>query len=644
MTDSSLEKDHVIIGTAGHIDHGKTALVKALTGIDADTLAEEKRRGITIELGFVFMQTESPDKQIVFIDVPGHEKLVKTMVAGASNIDAALFVIAADEGINVQTREHFDILKLLNIGSGIIALTKSDLVDQNRIEELEEGIRSFVQGTFLEKAPIIPVSSVTGSGVDDLRKALIAISERVSPRVDKGTFRMPVDRVFTMKGFGTVVAGTVLSGQVKEGDKVEIYPDGLISRVRGVQVHHAKTDRSRIGKRTAINLPDIAKEKLRRGQTAAAPGSLTPTNRLDGKLHLLQSYGKNLKNRERLRFHTGTAEVICRLVLLEHDTLSPGETSFAQFVLEAPTVALPQDRFVVRTFSPLMTIGGGIILDATPFKHKRFSSQTVEELHMLDSGHEDTVEQVFVKGAFTPQSASEVARSTGMEKEDVETAIQNRLSSGKLVPIEPSKSPDKLYLHASGFTNLKEKLLAILKNYLEKNPYQLLAPTGVMRSEFLKLSDDSVFKSVLADLIKEKLIYKKEGTIGLPGHKVQMTSREQAAADRIEDIFRSAGYKTPIEEDVRAQLGLSPHEFKNIINSLLNQGRLARLSKNVIYHKDTLSDAEKIVVDYIKKNRSITIAELRDTLQFSRKYAQAILEYFDNTGLTKRLEDKHILA
>ncbi len=646
MNDLSYEKDHVIFGTAGHIDHGKTALVKALTGRDADTLEEEKRRGITIELGFIFMDTPLSDKQIVFIDVPGHEKLVKTMVAGASNIDAAVLVIAADEGINVQTREHFDILKLLDIQKGIIVLTKSDLVDEPHIQALKTDVKNHAQGTFLEDAPIIPVSSISGSGIDNLKASLFQIAENATPRIDRGMFRMPIDRVFTMRGFGTVTAGTVLSGTVKEGDKVEIYPEGLVSRVRGVQVHHSKTNQSHIGKRTAINLPDIEKEKLRRGQTAAAPGSLFPTNRLDGKLHLLKSYEKTLKNRARLRLHTGTSEIICRLVLLDRDTLSPGETAFVQFVLESPNVALPQDRYVVRTFSPLMTIGGGIILDAAPNKHKRFSSQTVEGLGMLDRNLEDTVEQVFLKGAFSPQSAEEVAIKIGKEKEDIEEAATSKLAAGKIISIKSSKAANRdiRYLHVTPYTNLKNKLQGILLHYFEKNPYESLAPSSVLRSEFLKLSKDSVFRYLLAELIDDKTIYEKDGKIGLSGRTVQMTSREQTSADKIEQIYKSAKFKSPIEEDVRTQVGLSSPDFKNILTGLINQDRLVRLSRNVIYHKDAVLEIKELVKNFIKKNQSITIAELRDLLQFSRKYAQAILEYFDASGLTKRQGDRHILA
>ncbi len=444
MSAAPSERNHVIIGTAGHIDHGKTQLVKALTGIDADTLAEEKRRGITIELGFVFMETPLPDKQIVFIDVPGHEKLIKTMVAGASHIDAALLVIAADEGVNLQTREHFDILQLLGIQRGIIALTKTDLVDEDRIKMLDSEVRSFVKGTFLNDAPIIPVSSVTGVGLEELKEALVEVSRTVEAREDSGVFRMPVDRIFTMRGFGTVIAGTVLSGEVKVGDKVEIFPDGIVSKVRGIHVHHKQQESSGLGKRTAINLLGVDKEKLRRGQCAGQIGSLRPTNRLDGKLHLLKSYGKELTNRVRVRLHTGTAEIISRLVFLDRDKLKPGEEAFVQFVLEAPTVALPQDRFVLRTFSPLMTIGGGSILDPFPPKHKRFDSYAEEGLKKLDGTIEEVVEQIFLKGVFAPQDAAEIALKIGKKEQAVTDAVGKLLKEGKLVEIAPEKAvPEK---------------------------------------------------------------------------------------------------------------------------------------------------------------------------------------------------------
>jgi selenocysteine-specific elongation factor len=641
MTKGDSEVRHVIVGTAGHIDHGKTALVKALTGIDADTLAEEKRRGITIELGFIFMETPGYDKQIVFIDVPGHERLVRTMVAGASNIDAALLVIAADEGIMPQTVEHFDILQLLEIQRGFIALTKSDLVDEKRIQELKSEVGNFVKGTFLENAPIIPVSSMNGEGVDEVRSVLMNIGKSVEERRDSGIFRMPVDRVFTMRGFGTVIAGTVLSGEVKTGDKIEIFPDGLLTRVRGVQVHHTKTEHSIIGKRTALNIPDIKKEKLRRGQCAGLPGSLTPTNRIDGKLYLLKSYGKDLKNRSRVRFHTGTAEIICRLVLLDQDKLSPGESAIVQFVLEAPTVALPSDRFVIRSFSPLMTIGGGRILDPTPLKHKRFDPQTLEGVKRLEGDIHDVVEQMFVKTGASPQSSSEVASEIGEQENVVAEAISRIYEEEKLVKIASEKK--EAYLHKKSYEDLEKKLISLIENYFKENPHRLFMPYVDLRSQFLRLSDPQTFKTIVEDLTRKNIIYQKDSNVGLVGYEIKMKPRDQELALKIEEIFKKAAFAVPLEEDVRQELGLDRGAFKNIMKNLMDKESLIRLNQKVTYHRETVERAQRIVMDLIKRNQSITIAELRNELQLSRKYAQAILEYLDSVGLTKRVEDKHII-
>lgn len=646
MSEAQAERKHAIIGTAGHIDHGKTQLVKALTGIDADTLAEEKRRGITIELGFVFMEAPGQDRQIVFIDVPGHEKLIKTMVAGASNLDAALLVIAADEGVSLQTREHFDILQLLGIQKGIIALTKVDLVDDNRLKILESEVMDFVRDTFLDEAPIIPVSSLTGSGIQDLKRALVGVSQDVPERSDSGIFRMPVDRVFTMRGFGTVIAGTVLSGEVRIGDKIEIFPDGIETKVRGIHVHHQKAESSSIGKRTALNLLGVEKEKLRRGQCAGKTGSLTPTNRLDGKLHLLKSYGKELKNRTRVRLHTGTAEIISRLVFLDRDRLMPGDAASVQFVLEAPTVALPKDRFVLRTFSPLMTIGGGYILDSTPSKHKRLDAQTIKDLKKLDGDIQEVVEQMFLKGIFIPQGVKEIALKTGESEQIVADSVKRLLKEGKLVQLSQEKTvPEKeeKYLHKESYDDLEKKLISILKKFLEKNTHLISMPYVELRSAFLKISDSTTFSSLINDLNKKDIIYRKEAKVGLVGYKLKMKPREQKIAEAVEKLFKEAGLNAPLEEDARKELGIVPAEFNKIIDGFIERNILFRLSDKVTYHKETVSRAKEIVTSELEKKNAITIADLRDRLQFSRKYAQAILEYFDAVGLTKREKDKHVM-
>lgn len=632
------EQEHVIIGTAGHIDHGKTALVKALTGIDADTLAEEKRRGITIELGFVFMKTQGYEKQIVFIDVPGHEKLVKTMVAGASNIDASLLVIAADEGINIQTIEHFDILQLLGIKRGIIALTKSDLVDEKRIQELKTEVGEFVKGTFLAEAPIIPVSSVTGQGVDEIKSALMMVGREVENRRDNGIFRMPIDRVFTMSGFGTVIAGTILSGEVSVGEKIEIYPDGITAKVRGIQVHSTSKEKSSIGKRTALNLQDVKKELLRRGQCAGLAASLTPSYRLDTRLKLLQSYGKELKQRSRVRLHLGTDEVICRLVLLDKQVILPGETGFVQFVLEKPTVTLPKDHFVIRTFSPLMTIGGGTILDAAPAKHRRFDEQVIQSLKRFEGSLADSVEQSFINSNFIPLSPREVSLKIGERENEVRKVIENLFEKGTLTKIEAEK-----YLYSTSYRNLVEILLTMIKNYLSTDSFRLYMPFSDLRSQFLKMSDQQTFKAIIDELLNKKIIFKKDSQLGLAGHEVSLKPREQELLARIEQAFQKARFAAPLEEDVQKRLGLRADVFQKMMKSLINQEKLVRLNKKVTYHAETLTAAKEMVLSHIRKKQSITIAELRDRLHLSRKYAQAILEYFDRTGLTIRKEDKHVI-
>jgi len=636
------DMDHVIVGTAGHIDHGKSALVRALTGTDPDTLPEEKARGMTIELGFVFLDDPGYAKQIVFIDVPGHEKFVKTMAAGASNVDAALFVIAADDGISVQTREHFDILKLLGIRLGAVALTKSDLVDAARIAEFTATVRDFVRGSFLADAPILPVSAVTGAGVAELKATLQKLGLRVAPRPDSGIFRMPVDRVFTMPGFGTVVAGTILSGAVRAGDRIEIYPEGLKTRVRGLQVHKSKTDVSGIGKRTALNLQDVRKEDLRRGQVAAAEGSLVPTARLDARLDVLESAGREIKHRERVRLHIGTDEVMARLAILGGQTVAPGASSPVQIILERPTVALPGDRFVIRSFSPLVTIGGGHVLDASPGKHKRFSGRVLEGLEKLGGTSRDAVEQMFIQSGGTPQGVHEIALKLGRCEPEVAEVVADLLCDGSLAAIVREK-PEK-FLHKTVCERLADGLVAGVRAYFETNPFRPTMPFSDVRAEFLEESDAPALKLILDQLIDKGVLYRKEAEIGLAGREAKANPVQDDLRARIEGIFRIARFATPLEDEVFSRLDLNLTLFKKTLDGLIRDGRLVRLAPKVTYHREALEAAREAVAGLIERHGSVTIAELRDRLNLSRKYAQAILEYFDKTGLTKRVEDRHVLA
>jgi selenocysteine-specific elongation factor len=636
------EKDHVIIGTAGHIDHGKSALVKALTGTDPDTLPEEKARGMTIELGFVFLDDPGYDKQIVFIDVPGHEKFIKTMAAGASHVDATLLVIAADEGVSVQTREHFDILRLLGVGLGAVVLTKSDLVDEARIADLAAAVRSYVRGSFLDGAPVISVSSLTGAGLEDVRAVLRDIGRKVAPRPDNGIFRMPIDRVFTVQGFGTVVAGTVLGGRVRTGDEVEVFPDGLKSRVRGIQVHGEKTDASGLGRRTALNLHDLKKEELRRGQVAGAAASLVPTLRLDARLDVLPSVEKDVKHRDRVRLHVGTDEVMARLALLEGQTVGPGGSALVQLILERPVVALPGDRFVIRSFSPLVTIGGGQVLDANPEKHKRFSGQVVEGMKRLGGEAREAAEEVFLKAAGLPQNIRDAALKLGRSEVEVESAVQELVAEGRLVVI--SSEIPQTYLHHSTLESIKRSVEAEVREYFEANPGRPLMPYSDLRSGFLKRGDATTLKLIVDELCRAGVLFRKEAEIGLVGHEARMKPGDQETAAKIEAVFRSARFEAPLEDDVRKRLDLHLSSFRSLLEGLVRDGRLVRLAPKVIYHRDTVDAAREAVLGLIERHGSVTIAELRDRLNLSRKYAQAILEYFDKTGITKRVEDRHVLA
>ena len=634
--------DHVIIGTAGHIDHGKSALVRALTGTDPDTLPEEKARGMTIELGFVFLDDPGYPKQVVFIDVPGHEKFVKTMAAGASNIDAALLVVAADEGIAVQTREHFDILRLLDVKLGLIALTKCDLVDEPRLTELTASVRHFVRGSFLAEAPILPVSALTGAGLPELKSALRAIGLRVGPRPDSGIFRMPIDRVFTMHGFGTVVAGTILAGAVRAGDRVAVYPEGLETRVRGLQVHGSKADHSSIGRRTALNLQDVAKEDLRRGQVAAAPGTLVPTARLDARLDVLASAPREIKHRDRVRLHVGTDEVMARLSIIGAQTVAPGASAAVQLVLERPTVALPGDRYVIRSFSPIVTIGGGRVLDASPEKHKRFSGGVLEGLEKLGGSSRDAVEQMAAQAGGRPQTVQDIARKLGRGEPEVAAAVSELVAGERFVTI-PGDKPER-YLHRSAYARLSDGLVAAVRDYFEKNPFRPAMPYSDLRASFLKEGDAPTLKLVLDALVASGALIRKDAEIGLAGREVKADPVEAGLRSRIEGAFRAARFSAPLEDEVRTKLGLNPSAFNPVLAGLLRSGDLVRLAPKVIYHREAVDAARVAVSGLVERHGSVTIAELRDRLGLSRKYAQAMLEYFDKTGFTKRIEDRHVLV
>ncbi len=463
----------IILGTAGHIDHGKTSLIKAMTGTDTDRLKEEKERGITIELGFASLDLPSGE-HLGIVDVPGHEKFVKNMVAGATGIDIVVMVIAADEGVMPQTREHMEICTLLGIRHGLIAMTKTDMVDEEWMELALEDIREFSHGTFLEDSPILPVSSVSGQGIPELVKTLDDIAGQLPPKRPSNLFRLPIDRVFTMKGFGTVITGSLVSGKISVGDTIMIYPSGITSKVRGIQVHNQSSGSAESGMRTAINFQGLEKAAVNRGEVLSTPGSLVTSYMVDVSFHYLASNQKPLKNRTLVRFHTGTSEVMGYLMLLEQDELPPGQTAIAQLRLDAPVAIVKADRFVVRSYSPVRTIGGGHVLNPAPQKHKRLKPEVIQKLRDLTSDDPDVIISYHIEqSGYSGVSFSHLKIMTNLPDKQLETQLQHLLSQKKIIQTDKD---NRIFIHQTTFDTLKEKFTEHVSDYHNANPLKAGMP------------------------------------------------------------------------------------------------------------------------------------------------------------------------
>jgi len=506
---------------------------------------------------------------------------------------------------------------------------------------LSRDVRHFVKGTFLESAPILPVSAQKGDGLPALVAALRAIGSRVKPREDCGYFRMPLDRVFIRQGFGTVVAGTVLSGQVKIGDTVEVLPEMLSTRIRGVQVHKAKREASRLGQRTAVNLQDLDKDVLRRGQCLAMPGFLHPATRIDARLNLLPDAPKELKTRDRVRFHIGTDEVIARVVLLEREKLAPGGSILAQFVLESPTAALYQDRFIIRTFSPVNTIGGGEVLDTAPARHKRFDEAALAGIRRFEGTLDEAVYQYAVNAGARPVSAAEISLRLGKPLGRIQEAANRMAAAGGFRKIAEAKS-DR-FLTAETFTRLTAKAAEAVTKFFAANPQKPAMTTAEFQAALPTETGDAAARTVAEELIRANRIIRVESGISIPGHQAKFADREQALADKVEAVFRRAGFEPPLEEDVCRTLNLPLSAFRKIMGALSQQGKLVRLDPKVTMHREAFEKARTSVLQYLGLRKSISIAEAKDILKVSRKYACALLEYLDKTQVTRRDGDAHRL-
>lgn len=630
----------VILGTAGHIDHGKTSLIRALTGIDTDRLKEEKSRGITIELGFAHLDLPS-GQRIGIVDVPGHERFVKHMVAGATGMDMVLLVIAADEGIMPQTREHLAICELLGVKRGVICLTKKDMVEPEWLELVKEDVALAMQGTFLEGAGIIPVSSLSGEGLDDLKAGIQRLLNDLPVSTTSGPYRLPIDRVFTIKGFGTVVTGTTVSGHIRVGEEAMLYPKGISTRIRGIQNHGQEAQEAVPGLRTAINLQGVQVDQIERGDVLSVPDGLRPSFLLDIQLYHLATAERPLKHRAPVRFHTGTAEVMGR-VLLQQDELAPGEHTYAQIKLERPVAVLPGDRYIIRSYSPVITIGGGGILNPLPRRRRRSRPELWNEMAVLDKGTPSERILYHLKQADQRGlSLAEISLRTALYGKTLERELQNLLGQNKAIKLD---SEGQRILSAEVYEKKRSQALNFLKQYHLEAPLSPGMPKEELRSRlFPILEDNRFFQRLLADLVKADELAQDKDLVRLAGHRLNMQEKDRDIQSRIAEIYLNAGMTPPSKTELFAMF-----EDKTLVSSLLNllvrEGVLVYLKDDLYLHTAVLAQIRSMVVNFLKQHGEMGINDFRDLAGgLSRKYMVPILEYLDNQKLTMRIGDKRRL-
>ncbi len=627
----------IVLGTAGHIDHGKTSLVKALTGIDTDRLKEEKERGITIELGFAHLRLPS-GRRIGVVDVPGHEKFVKHMVAGATGIDLVMLVIAADEGVMPQTREHMEICTLLGVRHGMIALTKIDLVDEEMLELAREDVRSFVRGSFLEEAPLVPVSAATGQGIPEVIAALERLAARVPERPPSSLFRLPVDRVFTMKGFGTVITGTLVSGRVQVGDPVMIYPQGLPSRVRGLQVHNEPVSAAEAGQRTAVNFQGLEKEAIERGCVLAFPGTLKPSYMVDVSFHYLASAPKPLKNRTRVRFHAGTSEILGNLILLETDEIAPGGTTVAQLRLDQPVALVKGDHYVVRSYSPVRTIGGGTVLHPIPPKHKRMQPEIVSFLKTVaDCPAEELLERHVAQTGFAGISFAELRLVSALTDKALEGHLQGLLSRRAIVLVDRDQ---RTYVHEGRFRELVGIVAGALTRYHRDNPLKSGMPKEELKSRFPRPADPRLFQLVLQQMIREGTVLQEEKAVRLKTHEVALASDEATLREEILRAYRESGLQPPFFRDIVQTLKADPRQAKDVLHLLIEEGKIVRTKEDLYFHREAIEALRERMLAFFAQNPEMTPAQFKElTGGAPRKFLIPLLEYFDGKNFTLRVGD-----
>jgi selenocysteine-specific elongation factor len=629
----------IIIGTAGHIDHGKTALVRALTGIDTDRLEEEKRRGITIDLGFAHLELAASSGEKLrcgFIDVPGHERFVRNMLAGVGGIDLVLLVVAADESIKPQTREHFEICRLLSIQRGITVITKSDLVDEDTLNVVRLEVEEFVRGSFLDtsRSPVVAVSARTGAGLDELKREISRLALEVPSRDTEALFRLPIDRVFVMKGFGTVVTGTLIAGKIQKEDEAQIFPVRRRVRIRGVQVHGSGTDKASAGQRTALNLSGATVEELARGMTLAVPGVLEPSQQFDVQLALLKD-AKPLKNRARVHLHAYSSETIAEVTLHQGSELKPGASAFARLRTEDPLLLLPGDRLILRQFSPVITIGGGAVLDAFPLRRQK-KDALLQLLPVLASGsRRDVLAARILRRGQDGLALADAVREMGLRRSVLEPLAAD-LQQRKQI----TRAAD-LLVAAEAFAEARTRAVAALDAFHKANP--LVA--GISKEELrekLGLSAE-VMQTVLAELVASKKAEVAGEQVRLAGRGVELKDEESKAKKEIEQAFAAAGLKVPYMDEVLSKLPVDHARAQKLVTLLLRDRVLIKLADNLVFHQNALQGLRQIMTDYKTKSPKIDVGRFKDLTGVSRKYAIPLLEYLDRERVTRRVGDERII-
>ena len=630
---------HVIIGTAGHVDHGKTLLIKALTGIDTDRLMEEKKRGITIELGFAHL--DWPDgTQAGIVDVPGHEKFIKNMLTGAGGIDLAMLVIAADDGVMPQTVEHLDILTLLGIRDGLVVITKSDLVDPEWLELMKEEITDRVAGTFLEGKPIHTVSAYTGEGIPELREMLRDLVQQADEKSLRIPFRLPVDRVFSVEGFGTVVTGTLIEGAVNEGDLAQLVPSGAETRIRSIQVHGRNVPTAYAGQRVAINLAGLKKTDIQRGDAVVKPGSVRISRMLDVKLQNLKGSGRIIRHDSQVHLFHGAAELLAKVVLFGQDELRPGESCYAQLRLTEPIASKNGDRFVIRFFSPLETIGGGVILDDQPRRHKRSDPTVKTVLKIKESGSRDdvTIQLLREFGVRLP-TASQLMGKLQREEADIQGELEELCSRGLAVQPLPGR-----FAAATAIDKLWRDCEDLLLLYHKQNPLHAGMKAAELRQKLCKGMDQASADALIGVLHQEGRIRRAGDRYALSDFTVTLTRRQRAIREKLLTIYTSAGIETPITEHIVEGYPTQERpEVWQVLESLISSGDLVFLTPQICLHRDTFASILDAARTHFETNDALTLAQLRDLLNTSRKYSQAIIEHFDKLHITKKDGDVHYL-